>query len=431
MTKSPKETLYYIDPELFFEEGYTLKVRQSETLIFIYAHCLDSFEELIKFLIDSNGFLARNIFILPKSYSAIDDVVHRLSKSGVNILDYKFEFEVGKFDKAASRNIRDACQQVKSAWDSKNRFSNRASRLVLVDDGGLLTRTWYEEYGDPKDHQVVSIQQTASGTYEAPQRSRIPKINVARSAAKRWFESKIIATGVARKVLTLDVLGKGLHLGVAGYGAVGRALAKELTNNGERVLLHDIEGLPAVKGQFFGIYREQKPFLADCDVVFGCVGRDWILQENINAAEGEKKYISCSSRDVEFRSLLLSNKWNEDDEPFSDLVFFSSGKKTVYNSGFPINFDRCKEYEHFEEIVLTRALILGAIIQAICMSYGETYTRPIKLAVNVQKKLIETWLRERGKDMKPSDYGVSKADFESLNWWIKESSGDRYHAIRD
>lgn len=420
------ESLYIIDLDLFFDEGYKQITRADSSVVFIYAHCLDSFRHLIKFLIGSNGFLNRNIFVLPKKYSAIKPVVKKLEAMGITVLPHDFEFKIGDFDRAAMRNIRNGCSSVKSYCDKKVGQTKDKLRLILVDDGGLLTRTWYQEYGDKTGFDVISIQQTASGAHEPPNISRIPKIDVARSAAKRWFESKIIATGVTRKAISLDVLGTGKTIGVAGYGAVGKALARELSNRGERTVIHDISGLPVKRGPFFGVEKRQRDFLKNSDVIFGCVGRNWLNPGNLYDAEGEKHLISCSSRDIEFRSVLTEQNWPAGGSDFSDLEFYRDGKTTIYNGGFPINFDRVQEYETLEEIVLTRSLILSAIVQSLFIKTGRIFRRPLKLSARVQRKVIETWLTELNKIDKLQEFGVSKSQFDDYTWWLNESTGDRY-----
>ena len=90
----------------------------------------------------------------------------------------------------------------------------------------MLTATWWLALKDSAGSlEVVSVQQTASGL--GPRRLRrspIVKIDVARSAAKRVFESRIIVDGVLAKIASLNrLLDRTNHFGVVGLGALGKA----------------------------------------------------------------------------------------------------------------------------------------------------------------------------------------------------------------
>ena len=102
----------------------------------------------------------------------------------------------------------------------------------------MLTETWWRLYG-AQSFEVVSVQQTASGMRRKPEPSVLAKIDVARCAAKRHFESKIISEGVLKKVRALDIIQGASKVGVAGVGAVGGALARSLVAKGKQVNLYD------------------------------------------------------------------------------------------------------------------------------------------------------------------------------------------------
>ena len=421
--------MYILDFDAFSDEKYFRISDFDSSIIFIYAHCLPSFVDLISYLIHEIGFLPRNIFILPKIYSKIPEAEKALSNLGVCVIDSEFDFIIGEYDDAASKKIRKSCKTVKQFCDNISR--SKKCRLILVDDGGLLTKYWHKDFGEDNTFEVVSIQQTTSGINEEPRVSKIPKINVARSAAKRWFESDIIAAGVVRRVSNLNILSKEKTFGVCGYGAVGKALANKLSSDGYKVIIHDIAGLPKTSiKKNIRIEKREKEFLLDADVILGCVGRNWITKDLFFNSYTAKEFISCSSRDIEFRNVLKVGHWGaESGQHFSNLFTHECGGKTIYNGGFPINFDRTIEYEEFNEIVITRSLILGSILQAMCIEVGETYKRPLKLSVNIQKKIVEKWLENNDEINLISKYGVKENEFRNLDWWAGESSGDDYHLV--
>jgi hypothetical protein len=96
----------------------------------------------------------------------------------------------------------------------------------------------------------------------------------------------------------------------------------------------------------------------------------------------------------------------------------------IFNGGFPINFDRQTEWERETEISLTRALVLLGILQALCVRKFSDTNRIEKLAIKAQRKLVCKWLDMNQRSC--LDYGVSEAEFDSINWWLSASSGQEY-----
>jgi len=418
------ETLYSFDLTDFFDEGYEDKSDRYSTYVVLYTHCLPSFLDLVEFIIES-GVLAGNIFVIPKLYSAIPASVRRLDSLGVKLLDYQFDFEVGSFDQFARTHVAECCLTVQQHVRRQAKHQKGRNRVILVDDGGFLTDSW-KNICAGENTDAVSIQQTASGMYDLTAGTPIPYINVAQCAAKRWFEAKIIATGVLSKVKSIGEIDYSKKIGVAGYGAVGSALVQSLLDHGAKVNVHDItsKNIPALKK--FRYIPDQKAFLADSDIIFGCVGRDWIEPESIENLDRKKIFISCSSRDVEFAQIFRSYSYKSSTkDPFSDVMVFSRHPMSILNGGFPINFDRETEYEKQSEIVITRALILAAVLQARCVRAG-AYNSSIKLSCSIQQQIVNEWLHQYSNEDGYLDFGVSKENFESIQWWYDESKGKRY-----
>ncbi len=155
------------------------------------------------------------------------------------------------------------------------------------------------------DVEVVSVQQTASGGNKEASADEIGKIDVARSAAKRQFESTIIAAGVLKKVSALDVLKVSKRVGIVGVGALGGALATDLSRRGRCINLYDIRrDYPRPRTSVR--YPKLSVFLNDCDLVFGCTGRNFLLTDQLQKIKPGHSlhFVSCSSRDVEFLDLI-------------------------------------------------------------------------------------------------------------------------------
>jgi hypothetical protein len=166
----------------------------------------------------------------------------------------------------------------------------------------------------------------------------------------------------------------------------------------------------------------------DAEIVLGCTGRNFMhgeVLELCGLAPG-KIFVSLSSRDVEFKSLLLSDAGLSPHRPLRDMrvKFDQRFSHVVANGGFPINFDRKIEWEQPEDIWLTRGLVLIGILQALAVAPGHDITAIEKLALRAQWDLIDQWLRSRGTSS--SDFGVSKDHFEDGHWWKRESGGTVY-----
>lgn len=430
-SKQHLEAMYSFDFDDFEKEGFRQQVHVKDTFVFLYVHCLPSFEKLIAFMIERYGFLPQSIFVLPKRYSRIRSSLNRLKELNVNVIDSEFSFRIGYFDQAADREILRACKDVMAKISAKQKNKGqKKGRVILVDDGGQLTRVWQKLNGRNGGIETVSVQQTASGLFDKKFTFDIPQINMAQSAAKRWFESRIIATGVAQKVADLDHdLSDALitrRMGIAGFGAVGHALAKMLVEAGHEIVVLDPIKRPQIDELGLEYHQDQCDFLRSVQTVFGCVGRDWLENDAIGCIRRRILFFSCSSRDLEFRRILREFQPDCIDPPFGTLRFSELHESRVYNGGFPINFDRTKEYEATNEIIITRALVLASVLQGMCMD--TTFSnQPFKLATVAQRNVVFEWLSENGSvDELEGKFGVSKENFSDDNWWLDNSQGLSY-----
>ncbi len=359
------------DFELLEQDGYRRQVRGEDAVILAHLHCLPSILPLIWILQREDlSIPGKQIIVIAKPYSTIQGALISLRQLGVVVLAHAAKFHVGQYDQAASGHLVEGCERAKAVCNDVKKRGGKP-RLILVDDGGMLTETWWTHH-KTENIDAVSVQQTASGIRRDPDPGKIVKIDVARSAAKKHFESKIVAAGVLKKVRELDVLTKTSSVGVAGVGAVGGALASDLLKQGYSVNLFDHKSSYQSPGNT-EIFCKIGDFLNHCQVIFGCTGRNFMKPASlrrINLRHGIT-FVSCSSRDIEFQYLLqlgkLKTTFPEGYFGRLELSFESGQYHVVENSGFPINFDRTKEQEAVHEIILTRALVLTGIFQALCV----------------------------------------------------------------
>jgi hypothetical protein len=146
----------------------------------------------------------------------------------------------------------------------------------------------------------------------------------------------------------------------------------------------------------------------------------------------DKSLISCSSEDIEFRSLL---RFIQDTSvgkrhicSLLDDVIYETERKAktqIYRGGLPINLDNSKEFERPVEIQLTRGLLLGAIIQAISLlpSLKEGRHYLYTLRPTTQQFVVRKW----SVDLKIETHlGNLLSFFEDVNWINDHSRCSNY-----
>lgn len=290
------------------------------TVLLIHAHLLPSFETLLNCLVDDFGFSADNIIVVGKAYSSIPVVASRIeNRFGVeNTIIPEINFRPGLYDNSQTNNLYHGCARARNRI-TKIHGAGSKPRILLVDDGGLMTTVWESNFGH-LSIDVVSIQITASGINRAPY--NIPKIDMARSAAKRNFESKVIADAIVKKIDTLDTGLFSRRIGIAGMGAIGTAVARKILSKVQFNCVAALDSNPV------SINRSLVPsghssvshFLARTDVIFGCTGANWTTAISRKSEIAGKVFVSCSSRDVEFKYLLENCTADYDLDSIKDLV---------------------------------------------------------------------------------------------------------------
>lgn len=426
-----KGILHSIDDHILYDlTKLNYSVSPSDVVVVAHVHCLPSLEILIDSLQNIIGIKKRNIFIIPKPYSSIPSTVQNLMEKGFYVNRTNRYFKPGDYDHSMEEVLKVACEAafrtIKSTGARKSR-----PRVILIDDGGFLTQWWDRLFGED-NIDVFSIQQTTSGVFRPPNQGRIAKIDVARCAAKRHFESAIIAKGVTRKVETVKILDPSKKIGVCGYGSIGKALASSLSDKGYSVSIYDKDpSYKNCKGSRLKLADSKFHLLRKSDVVFGTTGRNWLDEQTIERVRSPKIFISCSSRSVEFLT-LIQNYWYDlenSKDPYGIIFAFKNVGHKILNGGFPINFDRKKEWEKGEEIALTRGLTFAAILQVMSMSNELKPRSSIKFFPILQKYVCDQWMLHAHLDTE--HFGISENEFESLDWWDRESGGyDYFETVR-
>ena len=250
---------------------------------------------------------------------------------------------------------------------------------MILDEGGDLHRN----IPSAKANRSAGVEQTTSGLQ---QNWKYPVILVCRSAAKLIFESQIIARGILRKLDRIDLL-EGKTFGILGLGALGSAIARMLMAKGIQTVGTEIRTVPE---DLVNIVVSLPDLLHRSNVILGCTGVDILAGVNLSSIAGEKIFVSCSSSNTEFFSLL---KYLTSSNRFGTAKgWIGQMNCIVPNGGFPINFDRVQEWELFDEIVLTRRLVLEGLLQA--MSIIGTNPRGVMLDPAKQQQIVHEWLEK-------------------------------------
>jgi release factor glutamine methyltransferase len=263
-------------------------------------------------------------------------------------------------------------------------------RLTLLDEGGLL----YESMPADLAPRTVGVEQTTFGTRA---QWRCPMVLVCRSAAKLLFESQIIARGILRKLTTMDLL-ESESIGSLGVGALGSQIARALLRQGVTVLASDIGRPPE---DLRNLCVTPAELLAHCPVVLGCTGTDSLDPSELGVITGRRIFVSCSSNDIEFRSIAARLSRVSRFGPITGYI--GTTECVVLNGGFPINFDRQREWEQDDEIRLTRRLVLEGLDQTERIPL-HTPGKGLMLDPRRQLRVLTDWL-ERVSD--PGSINVS------------------------
>lgn len=393
----------------------------SEIGIIAHIHCLPSMTSTLLAWFLASGFRRELIVVIPKPYSTIPSAIEEIRGLGILVGSKPDEATFQSYDPLSNAILRQGFQLAEERMRG-------VRRLLLLDDGGLLTDVWSRHFRESFP-QTISVQQTTSGTM----RRGLPGwgiyyVDAARSVAKTVFESPIIARGIWRKMQQLSEYTDKSSIGVVGFGAIGSQVARAFARDGRRVFAFDKRNPPA---RLSGVRNcsSLSELLNRSRVIAGCTGRNWLSLARVDVlASQEHVLISCSSRAVEFQTLMAQPYVASTAGLFSNHYADPPARRRqlILNGGFPINFDRVREWENEEEIILTRALIFAAVLQALTLPTQAVGTTRVRLDPQCQKLLVEAWLKSLG--LRADAFGVDDIDFGDITWWEENSAGTSFDA---
>lgn len=310
------------------------------------------------------GLKPNNTFVLNKSYSECADVVKETKKLGVHYQPCSPQLWAGGFLHAFIRDIN-------LLWNKVILNLGNVDNILIMDHGGHAM-----SFAPPKifkKYNVVGVEKTTAGLINPNTEGLpFPIIDVATCAAKKFLESPLISEAVVSKLAPwIPIADEKLVCGVVGYGAIGKAIAKKLLSMGHKVIIYDKDAkkLNDLNNAIFAF--DLTAVISYSDYIFGCTGRDMSsnLEDTLRLCPRDKTFISCSSEDVEFSSLIKYIQKQQGKmiaHPFNDIVYKNNmgSSMRIIKGGFPINFDNSGESVPLKDIQLTRALIFCGALQA-------------------------------------------------------------------
>lgn len=372
-----------------------------KTLIYYVHHPLQTSINIVDSLV-TLGARYSNIFILGKRYSQCDDVVSALIQRGVHYQPCSMQMKIGQY---ATSFIRD----INWLWLKLLQHLNpEIENILVLDHGGHAVKFLPPEILE--HYRVIGIEKTSAGLFGLDKYGNppFPLIDVANSTAKRHFESPLIAKAVVDKLFDSLPLAEGkLHYGVAGLGAIGQAIVEKLLEMGRHLVVFDIDAKLMKKFEnhpHIVCARDSRDLVAVSDWIFGCSGRDISESslEQFRLAVKDKTLVSCSSEDKEFLSLLhLAEKQKPMIfDPLDTVEYHSDLGATIHvlRGGFPANFDNTGESVPANEIQLTRALVMGGVLQAIeFFTHDGIFPEPAICPLNdeVQQFIVSEWIQHQ------------------------------------
>jgi S-adenosylhomocysteine hydrolase len=392
-------------------------------------HILETTVSLIDALIHL-GIKPENIFIAGKVYSTSLIIENELRKRKIHVFSMKPPDEPGQY--------LECCRSsVKELWANCIKQENADTYLIL-DDGGRASEYMPEFIRFEK--QVAIIEQTRGGLYSnVIGKLPCPLIEVASSAVKKQIEPPLIAKAVLIKVIKLLnrlKLDKKMIYGIAGNGAIGYAIAKHLLTIGCKVAVYDEDSsvFQGIINKNFFRMESLEALIINSQCLFGCTGKD--ITQGINVLEitkTDKLFISCTSEDKEFLSLLKSiakqNIISIDTLSNITCLTPSKSKITIASGGFPINFDRKPGNVPAHDIEVTQGLLLGGCIQAILTASkpigdGTTINHASRQSLDpyIQRYVVNHWINNQPSDRYKKELISCFQDIE----WIKRNSGGKY-----
>ncbi len=411
------------------------KIKATSTLDFknvtfvCIQHLLFTTVDIIESLLLLNA-KPSNIHIMGKIYSSCPEVVSQLIDMKVQYYPSSSPLQIGCFSDYFTADII-------NMWDiiSANMINTSSDTIIVLDDGGKAIANFPKALSER--YKVCVVEQTSSGVSHITKNNiALPMVNVAYSAAKQLLESPMIAKAVITKLskfLPLHITNSTI-CGVVGLGVIGQAVSQLLLSLGHIVIVYDKLVKKHNLLNSIKFVEDKQVLFQEAEYIFGCTGEDITTSLDLSKIDGVKNFISCSSQDIEFCSLLkIIQAHSYQVTNVLETIEYSlqqhklgRGLIRIYKGGYPINLDNTGESVPAKDIQLTRALLFGGMIQAILQLLSNPTPKQYMLNPVLQKLIVQELInnQELGETLSISTNPLIP-NFQDESW-IKNNSRGEY-----
>lgn len=380
----------------------------SRTLVVAVQHLLETTGSLFDTMLRL-GLRPEHTFILGKAYSSNSDVARRLRAIGLAAHEGSLPKRPGAFQDVFRRDVGELWSRALAGLRDSG-----CTDVVILDDGGRCISMVPEEVH--RLARVSAVEQTTSGVTSNAKPRGFRVVEVATSAAKRFFESPMISRAIVRRLPPLDDT---VRCGVIGLGNVGRCVASHLARGGHDIKVYDrIPSRMQVSPGMLAVESVEQ-VARESDVLFGCTGDDVFAgRATIDWRDGKTTLVSCSSEDIEYRSLLTTSADAGTLAEWSTVgvgaIENGLARIEILRGGFPFNFDGSIESVPANEIQLTRALLLGGVLQAVLCGAERQDGGGRMLDPLLQRFVVREWVQAvRDCPVDVSQVDVTRSGLES------------------
>jgi S-adenosylhomocysteine hydrolase len=357
-------------------------------------HLFPSTRWLYEALAD-NGLEKDKTVVIGKPYSTDQDTYRSMRQTGWNVSwmsEMTLHTSNGTFDDQGAR-----LQQLFKDVDPKT----TQKRFLLLDEGGKVLHALHKHFPEYA-HLCFGVEHTDRGIQLLEGcELKCPVVNVARSAAKKRYESPMIGESVVASIDgSLGQLGISINpkeATILGYGAVGQNVAQSLRRRGYAVHVYDPDPHKMEQAKKDGmIAGTREEVLAHGYLTVGATGRGCLTVEEYallpkkavlaNAASGRHELGLDAAYEVDAqvktgdphetftsdglrRTLVRGTETVIGDAAAIDEQFHRvlrddndpEVERIALNNGFVVNMQEDIPPEYIQ---LTRALILAGTLQA-------------------------------------------------------------------
>lgn len=319
--------------------------------IILAQHLVPTILPLFEALVEC-GAKPEDIYALGKIYSTNPEVVQELKRLGVN-LRLSARTQMGDYEKDLKLGASYLWQELFNS--TQGQFEPQG--ILVLDHGGFLRQTLPPQLLGK--YPIVAVEHTAKGFF-ADSANIVPVIDMARSRAKKLLEPDAIVSQALNALREWESNYSGAKIGIIGCGSIGRALLEQLRREHISCSFFDIDPLSSKSGCRV---KSTTALINQSDIIFGCTGRDIAREVNWSSITGNKTFLSLSSGDIEFASLL---KRSSERGCGLETIYLSTDETEIRipYGGFPCNFAFAVKGDTGERIQITRSLTLLSTVQA-------------------------------------------------------------------